>query len=861
MQKCSLDLNRVYYQTTSTIKNKFLWYSLNFLIFLWSASLAHAQLQNAYLLAVWEPGGHLRVCDTMPPTSVMGDDNLIWQTEGAGIWEATAEEPGESLLQVSVNERPHCSGTISQDGQYYPTLEVQDGFPKGKISGSTQAVMLRAPQNRRQNQRSISEKQTPALPLPFADRSVSAARAEALLGAGGAGGFFQQFPPRPPFPGFPYQEAKSQQGLTTAILALLFIAQGYLPFPNSPEQPLIYVGGYGESVALYQDDLLWLVQHFHLDNDHFQQQLSAWLSHTFWLGGPIADWFQYEAQQRKKQAITQMCHWLTRIKTTSDNFLTSLQVTETGEFDDFIIENKLMNSGFARSLISIFSRAREEGALIHQLPIGTKDNRDVTVGSESKPKTSSSELRSPSHLFSLSGTIGGSNNGGDGATPPTSEGYVCVLCEKSFLTPSDLKKHVNDLHPSLSGDVMPQPVEQISEEPMHKSESSATSFPQGLKSGETVTPQKGLAADLPQPNDLQPSISKKAEVENPSLPVENKQLPKTNISVDDTITKKTLDALTASGFIIKEYSNESILFDVSPRIGKRGGSTVDFTVNRRCLNNKILEESLLTKDIRSFPDGIFPVVRSVADKTFSISWYQSNLLNKRVKNNKECEQLTHYHVSLSTEDHDAEKMVEICTFEGVVGRKSEVDYISTAEISACHAIILWDKINRTACLCHHLIDWVTSQGLSNQVKLLVDDGSLIENIEAIIVGGIDIRMGWESGYFFCIKPTMENLGIPISETYLGNTGDRPSGIIFDLSEGKLHSYSRDMNVIEYTEKYQEACSSKTEKDLSSKRAYTIFDTKDESVVISVTLSEGAKLFDLPDNSSTFNPVIKQTSDP
>ena len=474
MQKCSLGLNRVYYQTISTMRDKFSWCRLNFLIFLWSASLAHAQLQNAYLLAVWEPGGHLRVCDTMPPISVMGDDNLTWQTEGAGIWEATAEESGESLLQVSVNERPHCSGTISQDGQYYPAMEVQDGFPKGKISGSTQAVMLRAPQNRRQNQRSISEKQTPALPLPFADRSVSAARAVALLGAGGAGGFFQQFPPRPPFPGFPYQEAKSQQGLTTAILALLFIAQGYLPFPNSPEQPLIYVGGYGESVALYQDDLLWLVQHFHLDNDNFQQQLSAWLSHTFWLGGPIADWFQYEAQQRKKQAITQMCHWLTRIKTTSDNFLTSLQVTETGEFDDFIIENKLMNSGFARSLISIFSRAREEGALIHQLPIGTKDNRDVTVGSESKPKTSSSELRSPSHLFSLSGTIGGSNNGGDGATPPTSEGYVCVLCEKSFLTPSDLKKHVNDLHPSLSGDVMPQPVEQISEEPMHNSESLTT---------------------------------------------------------------------------------------------------------------------------------------------------------------------------------------------------------------------------------------------------------------------------------------------------------------------------------------------------------------------------------------------------
>ena len=419
MQKCSLDLNRVHYQTVSIMKNKFSWYHLNFLIFLWSASLAHAQLQNAYLLAVWEPGGHLRVCDTMPPISVMGDDNLTWQTEGAGIWEATAEESGESLLQVSVNERPHCTGTISQNRQYYPAMEVQDGFPKGEISESAQAVMLRVPQKRRQNKQSIPKEQASALSLPFADWSLPAARAVALLGAGGAGGFFQQFPPRPPFPGLPYQGAKSQQGLTTAILALLFIAQGYLPFPNSPEQPLIHVGGDGESVALYQDDLLWLVQHFHLDNDNFQQQLSAWLSHTFWLGGPIADWFQYESQQRKKQAMTQMCNWLTRIKTTTDNFITSSQVTETGEYDDFIAENKLMNSGLARSLISIFSRAREEGVPIHQLPIGKKESGDVTVDSESKSKTSSSEPRTPSHLFSLSGTIGGSNNGGDGATPPT----------------------------------------------------------------------------------------------------------------------------------------------------------------------------------------------------------------------------------------------------------------------------------------------------------------------------------------------------------------------------------------------------------------------------------------------------------
>ena len=407
--------------------------------------LVHAQLQSSNLLAVWESGGHLRVCDTMPPVSVIGDDNLTWKKEGAGIWEAIAEEPGELLLQVSINELPRCTGTLSQDGQYYPALEVQDGFPKGKISGNTQAVMLRVPQKRRQNKRSISEEQEPALSLPFADWGLPAARAAALLGAGVAGGFFQQFPPRPPFPGFPYQGAKSQQDLTTAILVLLFMAQGYLPFPDSPEQPLIHVGGDGESVALYQDDLLWLVQHFHLDSDNFQEQLSARLSHTLWLGGPIADWFQYEAQQRKKQAMTQMCNWLTRIKTTTDNFITFSQVTETGEFDDFIAENKLI-----RSLTSIFSRAREEGVPIHQLPAGKKSNEDVIVKSASKSEISSSESHSLSHRSLLSGTKGSSNNDGDGATPPISGGYACVSCERRFLTPTDLKQHENDLHSSSS---------------------------------------------------------------------------------------------------------------------------------------------------------------------------------------------------------------------------------------------------------------------------------------------------------------------------------------------------------------------------------------------------------------------------
>ena len=86
---------------------------------------------------------------------------------------------------------------------------------------------------------------------------------------------------------------------------------------------------------------------------------------------------------------------------------------------------------------------------------------------------------------------------------------------------------------------MPQPVEQISEEPMHKSESSATSVPQGLKPGETVTAQKGLAADLPLPDGLQASISKKVKVENPSLSVENKQLPSKDLATRNVSLNKT----------------------------------------------------------------------------------------------------------------------------------------------------------------------------------------------------------------------------------------------------------------------------------------------------------------------------------
>ena len=273
------------------------------------------------LLVHWQPGGRLRVCDRMPPVSVAVETKLVWQASGASVWEATAEESGEALWWVSSDERTQCTGVFTQDGQHYPALDTQGGFPKGRISGVAQAFMLRLPEHNFRQQRHDSEEQQNGW-LPWFVQSMDLSKTDApLLSGGGANDFFQQYPPRrPPFPFFSGMEGK-EEWLGETLMALLLMAQHYLPFPGLSEQPLVLFDGESseEPVALFRGDLEWLVQH--LGSEDFSEGLEAHLSHTLWLIGPAMDWVQYEAREQKKRGMIRLHGWLLQTREAADKLL------------------------------------------------------------------------------------------------------------------------------------------------------------------------------------------------------------------------------------------------------------------------------------------------------------------------------------------------------------------------------------------------------------------------------------------------------------------------------------------------------------------------------------------------------------
>ena len=254
--------------------------------------------QGTEVLALWQPGGHLRVCDIEPPFTVSGVE-LDWQPVRPQVWEAIGTTDGEAWLQLPNPEDDRCTGVITAEGQHIPIWTWRDGGLWGQLPEAARALLIRMPSTR---QKALSEEQDMGVWSflfggwdPF-----SMARAAALLATGALGGFFQ--PPGPPGGGGGKAGLSPVEAMT--LLALWWLLQSPGASPNPPV-PWVDVEMDGEVVPLDREALAWLVQH--LDGEDFPSVLDEWL------GEPPAHWASYQARQQKARAMTRMRHWLARI--------------------------------------------------------------------------------------------------------------------------------------------------------------------------------------------------------------------------------------------------------------------------------------------------------------------------------------------------------------------------------------------------------------------------------------------------------------------------------------------------------------------------------------------------------------------
>ncbi len=122
-------------------------------------------------------------------------------------------------------------------------------------------------------------------------------------------------------------------------------------------------------------------------------------------------------------------------------------------------------------------------------------------------------------------------------------------------------------------------------------------------------------------------------------------------------------------------------------------------------------------------------------------------------------------------------------------RPDAARFLSTADLMDCTALILYDGKNRIATLTHFWTQTITASNISRQFDLMIDKGALSSSVEAKVVGGTRSNLWSESGFFNCIQPALISLGIPVTETNVGE--NRPKNILFDLQTGNLYHLQSD----------------------------------------------------------------------
>ena len=237
--------------------------------------------------------------------------------------------------------------------------------------------------------------------------------------------------------------------------------------------------------------------------------------------------------------------------------------------------------------------------------------------------------------------------------------------------------------------------------------------------------------------------------------------------------------------------NETIItFDVPPRLFKSKSPFKQCFEKGTCLclySGRTVEKLFaILSVVDLLPPTVFPCLENKGSR-FTLSWKESDLLNRHVVSSFVVENMPKCSVNLAKPGIQHDKMMFVSMSEVAVAKLENIKFIATAGLSQCHAIIMYDKIKKVASFGHYIMDEVSPDSIETQAGFLFDQGCLKDHIEAKVVGGYTARMGCKAGYFDTISQTLSKLDIPVTETFLGEHSPRPSDIIFDIESGTIFS--------------------------------------------------------------------------
>ncbi len=112
-----------------------------------------------------------------------------------------------------------------------------------------------------------------------------------------------------------------------------------------------------------------------------------------------------------------------------------------------------------------------------------------------------------------------------------------------------------------------------------------------------------------------------------------------------------------------------------------------------------------------------------------------------------------------------------------------IKYLCTTRLKCCYGVIFWDNVKQKACMGHFLYDDTAQESFDIMLSSMSD--SSFTDLRMFIIGGFSMRMTYKNGYFKFIEKYAASKNIEILQTFLGNNGERPTDIIFDVESGEL----------------------------------------------------------------------------
>lgn len=179
---------------------------------------------------------------------------------------------------------------------------------------------------------------------------------------------------------------------------------------------------------------------------------------------------------------------------------------------------------------------------------------------------------------------------------------------------------------------------------------------------------------------------------------------------------------------------------------------------------------------------------------------KSMRIDENIITNRLCHNLPQLNITVCSEENSKTDFCLHAPMRGIglsvfSENQPKIKYLATAGLYDCYAVIFWNSVNQETSMAHFLLDDLCPTAFDLMIESMSKCD--IANIKMFVVGGYTHKLAMFPGFFSCIEKYAISKNIYIHQTFLGNQGQRPKNIIFDVESGILFKLSVKENLTKH----------------------------------------------------------------